>query len=98
MSCSTNSFLFATLRDLALTERPQQGSSTGDADQGTEQPPFTPEQLAWIDRLVVGRQTQRKPKSDGPATLYLTTHYQQRHPRKRSTLSSGGVVVNVIGT
>ena len=42
VSCNTNLFLFASLLYLAMAESPQQGSSTGDADQRTEQMPSPP--------------------------------------------------------
>ena len=53
VSCRANSLLFASLFYLAMAESPQQGSSTEDADQRTEQMPFIPKQLAWMDRLIV---------------------------------------------
>ena len=44
---------------------------TTDQEGGDTTPPFTPEQLAWIDRLVAARQSALAPHSSGasPETI-----------------------------
>ena len=50
----------------------------GDGDEGNgrdELPPFTPEQLQWIDRIVVVRQMQQTQDRSRAALLTTASQY-----------------------
>ena len=40
-----------------ILHQEQAAKATGSVETGADPPPFSPEQLAWIDRLIVSRQT-----------------------------------------